>query len=148
MRNRSWLLIPLLIFTLTLSSCCVFRGDCTSKPGQIATLVVDCTIEAVKTAATDLLPAVIAIITSGGSNWAGMLDLLKGAGFDALACSLQQAGQEVQNMTAKPGAVDTHYLVKMRVAPPEVKTRVNKYLSEFKGKDGKLYRIEFKKVTP
>lgn len=140
------LLIPVLC--LTLSSCCVFRGDCKSKPGQIATMVVDCTVEAVKSAATELLPAVIAIITSGGTNWSGMLDLLKGAGFDALACSLQQAGQEVQNLSAKPGAVDTHYLIKMKVAPPEVQARVHKYLSEVKGKDGKLYRIEFKKVAP
>jgi hypothetical protein len=143
------LLVPVL--AVTLGSCCVFRGDCKSKPGQIATLVVDCTIEAVKTLATEMLPAVIAIITSGGKNWSEMLDLLKGAGFDALACSLQQAGQEVQNMTVRPGAVETHYLVKMKTTPVEVQARINKYLGEAKGKDGKLYRVEFKKpavVTP
>ena len=148
MRTRSWLLVPLLLFTLTLSSCCVFRGDCRSKAGQIATLVVDCTIEAVKTAATELLPAVIAVITSGG-NYTALLDLLRGAGLDTLACSMQQAGQEVQNMTAAAPGVMIHPLIKMKVAPSEVQARINKYLSEIKSLDGKkVYRIEFKKVTP
>jgi len=138
------LIIP--IFCLTLSSCCIFRGDCKSKPGQIATLVIDCAIEAVKTQAVELLPAVIAIITSGGTNWMALLDTLKGMGIDALACALQQTGQEVQNLSAKPGAVDTHYLIKMKTTPADAQTRINKYLSEVKSVDGKkLYRIEFKK---
>lgn len=137
------LIIP--IFCLTLSSCCVFRGDCKSKPGQIATLVVDCAIEAVKTQAVELLPAVIAIITSGGTNWAVLLDTLKGMGIDALACALQQTGQEVQNLAMKSGPIDTHYLIKMKTTPQDAQARINKYLGEFKGKDGKLYRIEFKK---
>ena len=146
MRTRSWLLVPLLIFALSLSSCCIFRGDCKSKPGQIATLVVDCAVEAVKTQAVELLPAVIAIITSGGTNWMALLDTLKGMGIDALACALQQTGQEVQNLSAKPGAVDTHYLIKMKTTPQDVQTRIQKYLSEVKSADGKkLYRIEFKK---
>jgi hypothetical protein len=146
MRTRSWLLAPLLVFTLTLSSCCIFRGDCKSKPGQIATLVVDCALEAVKTQAVELLPAVIAIITSGGTNWMVLLDTLKGMGIDALACALQQTGQEVQNMSMKAGAVDTHYLIKMKTTPADAQARINKYLSEVKSADGKkVYRIEFKK---
>jgi hypothetical protein len=132
------------IFCLTVSSCCIFRGDCKSKPDQIATLVVDCAIEAVKTQAIELLPAVTAIITSSGSNWMVLLDTLKSMGIDALACALQQTGQEVQNLSAKPGTIDTHYLIRMTISPPDVQARIKKYLSEFKGKDGKLYRVEFK----
>lgn len=138
------LIVP--IFCLTLSSCCVFRGDCKSKAGQIATLVVDCTVEAVKTLATEMLPAVIAIITSGGKDWSVLLDNLKGAGFDALACSLQQAGQEVQDMAMKGTPMVVHPLIKMKTTPDEAKTRINKYLSEMKSPDGKkVFRVEFKK---
>jgi hypothetical protein len=117
------LIVPL--FCLTISSCCVFRGDCKDKPGQIATLVIDCALEAVKTQAAELLPAVIAIITSGGTNWMVLLDALKGMGIDALACALQQGGQEVQNLAMKAGPLDTHVLIKMKVAPADVQTRVN-----------------------
>jgi hypothetical protein len=137
------LIVP--IFCLTLSSCCVFRGDCKSKPGQIATMVVNCSVEAIKTLATEMLPAVIALITSGGSNWSVLLDQLKGAGFDALACSLQQAGQEIQNMAMKAGPADTHLLIKMKTTPQQAQERIKKYLSEVKGPDGKLYRVEFAK---
>jgi hypothetical protein len=118
------LLIPVLM--LTLGSCCVFRGDCKTPAGQIATTVVNCTIEAVKTGAIQLLPAVIAILTGNAPNWMEQLDALKVLGLDALACALQQAGQEVQNMTAPNPAV--HPLLKMRVPQTEVKTRVETYL--------------------
>lgn len=137
------ILIPVLC--LTLSSCCVFRGDCKSKPGQIATLVVDCSIEAVKTLATEMLPAVIAIVTSGGQNWSVLLNHLKEAGLDALACALQQAGQEVQNMAMKGTPMMVHPLVKMRTTPDEARARIDKYLSEIRGSNNKLYRVEFKR---
>ena len=137
--------IPLLCFVLTLSSCCVFRGDCKTKPGQIATMVVDCSIAAVKSAATEMLPAVIAIITSGGTNWVAMLDALKSMGLDALSCAMQQAGQEIQNMsmtTPAPG-MQTHVLIKMKVAPPDAKKRIETYLSNVKKADGTPVQIRF-----
>jgi hypothetical protein len=143
--RRLALLLIVPLFCLSLSSCCVFRGDCQSKPGQIATLVVDCTLAAVKATATEILPAVIALITSSGTDWSKMLDLLKQAGLDALSCSLQQAGQEVQNMTALGPGVMIHPLIKMTVTPAVVQQRVNQYLSDMVGPDGKHYRIEFKK---
>lgn len=149
MRSPKAPLACLLVFFLlapSISGCCVFRGDCKSKAGQIATLVVNCSVEAVKTLVAEMLPAVIAIITSGGANWAVLLDQLKGAGFDALACSLQQAGQEIQNMAMKSGPIDTHYLIKMKATPQEAQAKINKYLSEMKSPDGKkVFRVEFKK---
>lgn len=141
--HRLVLAVTLSIALLSMSSCCVFRGDCTSKPGQIATMVVNCATESIKQIAMHLVPAVIAIITGGAPDWMAQLDSLKSFGLEALACSLQQAGQEIQNASMMAMPAQTHLLIKMKVAPPEARQRIDQYLNDVKKPDGSRVKVQF-----
>lgn len=151
MRRQSLLLAPILCIALAMSSCCAWTHSCAEDDviGQITTQVIDCTVDTVGSLAPHLIPAVIAIITGGAPNWKEQLDNLTGMGLDALACALQQAGQELQNFAMRaPASAPTHLMIKMKVAPSQAQKRIAEYLNAMKTADGKRVRIQFKAVTP
>lgn len=137
----------LLIGALALSStgCCVFKGNCKEDDhvGQIATVVVDCASEAIKTRVAEILPAVIAIVTGNAGNWSEQLAALTELGLDIVACALQQSGQEVQNLISS-GRLP-HLKAAAASQPSVAQQRIEKFLSAVKTKDGKVVRVVFKR---
>jgi len=66
---------------------------------------IDCTIEAVKANAAQLLPAIAAILAGSASNWRDQVGAFaKEFGVDATACALRHAAIDLQQTVAPRGA--------------------------------------------
>jgi hypothetical protein len=90
--------------------CVLMISGCASwwRSGTVQNIrrdAIDCTIEAVKANAAQLLPAVAAILTGSASNWRNQVGAFaKEFGVDATACALQHAAIDLQQTVAPTGA--------------------------------------------
>ena len=97
MRNLVLCLLFLLAAMLVVPSCCVFKGTCTDKPGQVATAVVDCTKAGIEADLPKVLPVVISLITGAGGNTDAIIAALGGIagivadGIDVVTCAIDAA---------------------------------------------------------
>jgi len=86
-------LILILALSLPQSGCCKLFGVCGDGPGQD---IIDCTTQAAMTNAPQLLPIIKDILTGQGDGWSKKIwDLIKEFGRDAVACAMQQVGQDL-----------------------------------------------------
>ncbi len=89
-------MVALILCALMFSSCAWLK----SSANTAKQVVIDCTVPALKDAAENLLPLVLAVLTGNNGNWRDILgDLGKDAGKEALACALKAA----TNALAQPG---------------------------------------------
>ena len=104
MRRTS--LFALLLCVFMVSGCASWwRSDTVQHIRRDA---IDCTVEAVKANAAQLLPAMAAILTGSASNWRDQVGAFaKEFGVDAAACALQHAAIDLQQTVAPTGATPT-----------------------------------------
>jgi hypothetical protein len=99
-------LFGFLLCVLMISGCASWWRSETVK--NIRRDAIDCTVEAVKANAAQLLPAMVAILTGSASNWRDQVGAFaKEFGVDAAACALQHAAIALQQTVAPTGAAPT-----------------------------------------
>jgi hypothetical protein len=85
-------LILIMALTLPQTGCCKLFGMCDGTDQAL----VDCASQAALTNAPQLLPIVKGILTGQSEGWMGKIwDLIKEFGRDAVACAMQQVGQDL-----------------------------------------------------
>jgi hypothetical protein len=132
-------ILLLLVLTVTpiLPGCCALTGSCKEgdTAGQIATGVIDCAKEAIKSQAAHLLPTIMAILVGGAPNWQAQLDSLKAMGIDAGACALATASTQLlalsvpdpnEGMTAGPEKLKARAKAKSDAQKAEDYLKANK----------------------
>ena len=94
---RTFIVVLTVCAALLLPSCCVFKGTCTDKPGQIATAVLDCTKAGIEADLPKVLPIIIDILKSGSGNLDAIVAALGGIagivsdGIEVVTCAIDAA---------------------------------------------------------
>lgn len=95
------ILIASAAFTLSQASCASWINSDTGK--KIRADVIDCGVEAIRTQAAHLLPAIKAIVSTGAVNWKDQVGAFaKEIGRDATACSLHAAAADLEQAGMVP----------------------------------------------
>jgi hypothetical protein len=98
-------IILILALSIPGAGCCKLFGDCGTGVKQD---IIDCTSQAALTNAPQLLPIVKDILTGKTDGWAGRIwDLIKEFGRDAVACAMQQVGQDLLASVPPGGGTPT-----------------------------------------
>jgi uncharacterized membrane protein YqaE (UPF0057 family) len=88
-------MLTLLGYLISLSSCCYFKGTC--KAQDIGQALIDCTTQSLSQEMIDIMPAVIAVLESGSPDWAEQLAALEKNGEDAIICVVSKLVAQIKN---------------------------------------------------